>query len=262
MRGLKKTCRHRKAASPRLPITIWMLAKFILSLGQSYQEKLGAAALSMGVYGLLRAGEFVSKNGKVPLCRADASWYNDRVEFNILSKTDVFKLGMQVTLWRDNSICCPWTLLKFVFENAPDKHAFAPLLQNTNGSPFSYPQLASTVTTLAVACKLDPSKFKTQSCRFGGASSLAILGFPSHIIKRAGRWKSLAYQIYPQPSRAQMQQVAQALGTAANTATKNSPSFGGIPFEKMASLEWDDFSEVSLFQGHAGGCQSVRWSSS
>jgi hypothetical protein len=57
-----------------------------------------------------------------------------------------------------------------------------------------------------------------------------------------------------------MQQVAKALGDAANSAKDDSKLFGGIPFEKMAFLEWDDFADVTLFQGNADGCQSVRWS--
>lgn len=260
MRGLRKSCPFKRAASPRLPITIWMLARFILGIGQSYDEKLFAAVFAVGIYGLLRAGEFVSKSGKVSLCRADATWFPNRVELCIQSKTDVFKTGTTVILWKDGSICCPWTLLKFIFDHEPDKHPFAPLLQNADGSPFSYSQLTRAVVLLAQVCGLDPSCFKTHSMRMGGATSLAILGFPSHVIQRAGRWKSLAYQLYPHPSRSQMQQVAQALGDAASSAQANSKLFGGIAFEKMAYLEWDDFADVTLFQGHAGGCQSVRWS--
>ena len=260
MRGLKKTCPHRRRASPRLPITIWLLAMFIRTLGDSFEEKLLASVLAVGVHGLLRAGEYVSKNKKVSLTRADVRWFSDRAELNIQSKTDTFKVGTKVTIWKNSSICCPFTLLKWVFDNSADKHAFAPLFQNADGSPFTYAQLSLGVKALALACGLDPDRYKTHSCRFGGASSLAILGFQSHIIKTAGRWRSLSYQIYPHPSKLQMQQVSLALGQAAGTQEKE--VFGGIPQEKMASLEWDDLSNITLFPTNAGGCQSVSWSSS
>jgi hypothetical protein len=43
---------------------------------------------------------------------------------------------------------------------------------------------------------MPPFEYGTHSLRIGAATTLAILGFPSHFIQVIGRWKSLSYQLY------------------------------------------------------------------
>ena len=259
MRGLKKTCPKRFRSKPRLPITIWLLAAFVRKLSESYQDRLTAAVLSTGVHGLLRAAEYVAKNGRYFLARGNVEWGDDKVVLHVRSKTDYFKTGQEVSLWRNGSICCPWSLLKWVFDNAPDKHPGAPVFQNEDGSPFSYDSLNTAVKRLASVCGLDPASFSTHSTRFGGATTLAILGYPAHVIKDIGRWKSLAFQLYPKVSRQQYRQVGWAFGEAAG-ATRD--WFGGLPASNACKLVWDDFSNGALFTGSPDGCVGVRWNSS
>ena len=161
MRGLKKTCPKRFRSKPRLPITIWLLAAFVRKLSGSYQDRLIAAVLSTGVHGLLRAAEYVAKDGRYFLARSNVEWSEDKVVLHVRSKTDYFKTGQEVTLWRNGSICCPWTLLKWAFDNAPDKHPGAPVFQNEDGTPFSYKSLNTAVKRLASMCGLDPALFST-----------------------------------------------------------------------------------------------------
>ena len=256
LRGLKKTCKRRFKTRPRLPITVWLLASFASKLSESYEDRLTVAVLSVGVHGLLRAGEYIYKNGRISLPREKVTWFEDKVVLLIRSKTDTFKLGVEVTLWRNNSICCPWTRLRWIWENAPDKSFWAPLFQNGDGSPFTYVQLNASVKLLARTLHLDPDSFTTHSTRIGGATTLAILGFPAHIIKDIGRWKSLAYQLYPKVSGTQYREVCQAFGRAAASAAD---WFGGLPASRACELVWDDFSNVDLFAGSSVGSVGVQF---
>ena len=256
LRGLKKTCKRRFRKKPRLPITVWLLASFVSKLSKTYEDRLTAAVLSVGVHGLLRAGEYIYKNGRTSLTREKVTWFEDKVILLIRSKTDTLKLGVQITLWRNNSVCCPWVRLRWVWENAPDKSPWSPLFQNDDGSPFSYNQLNTAVKLLASTLQLDPESFSTHSTRIGGATTLAILGFPAHVIKDMGRWKSLAYQLYPKVSGTQYREVSQAFGQA---AASTADWFGGLPASRACELVWDDFSNGDLFAARSGGSVGVQF---
>jgi hypothetical protein len=255
LKGLKKTCPRRFRSCPRLPITIWVLAEFMAHLSESHNDVVLGAALAVGVQGLLRASEFVSKSGYYSLDRDHVQWFEDRVVLNIKSKTDYENKGFNVTLWRNNSSCCPWTGLKKVWEMAPHKQGFAPLFQNADGSAFSYSQLHDGIRRLALAAGLDPDWFKTHSCRMGGATTLAILGYPAHVIQRMGRWKSLSYQLYSHTSVAQLKDIGIEFGVHSKTGDR----FGGLSSERAGCLDWDDFTNTSLFNNRPDGATAVSW---
>ena len=118
---------------------------------------------------------------------------------------------------------------------------------------------------LAVALGLDPDTFKLHGLRIGGATSLAILGMPPHIIKTIGRWKSICYQIYTRTSQQQLFSVSQALGRASSQKSEDD-WFGGLPRDRRSTAcSWavDDLQTVASTAGLPGGeLAGVRWNRS
>ena len=110
-----KKIRSGPRKTPRLPITIPILAKMVkhLSSVKGPNWQMNIAVLTTGVYGLLRAGEFVKKVNGNELRRADVVWKRDCVELNIrASKTDIFRSGVTVKLFKNDSSTCPFASLK------------------------------------------------------------------------------------------------------------------------------------------------------
>ena len=202
LRGMKKVCPRRFLTAPRLPITIWLLADLFLAMPESPECPALKAALSLGVYGLLRSAEFLAKGSNpCPLVRSDFTWFSDKVEIRLrFTKGDVFHTGVVVTIYYNGSRTCPFTLLRHAFAVAPIQTASAPALQRPNGEALSYKFVQRTLSQLATTLGLDPKRFKLHGLRIGGATSLAILGVPAHIIKAIGRWKSICYQTYTRTS--------------------------------------------------------------
>lgn len=132
------------------------------------------------------------------------------------------------------------------------------MFQNDDGSLFTYKQLHDGIQRLAVAAGLDPKSFRTHSCRIGGATTLAILGFPAHIIKQIGRWRSISYQLYTKASDAQLREVSRVMGREAGEGRN---MFGELRVERACRVDWDDFSDVSLFPGSSSGSLACRWNS-
>ena len=146
--------------------------------------------------------------------------------------------------------------MRWAYDNAPDKSPHAPLVQNKNGSPFSYTQLQAAVKSVAHAAGLNPDSFSSHSCRIGGATSLALMGCPAAVIKKIGRWKSACYQLYVKPSNNQLQQASRALGAAASTKAQ---WFGSMSLERACVVGWEDFSDTGAFPGHFDGGLACQW---
>lgn len=185
----------------RIPITIDILNKFISLLDPTIpNQRVIGAMLCVGVYGLFRSGELACKTSTPTvsvLSRADVSWKSDCCTITLrASKTDPFRNGADIILYKNSSPTCPYRWLREHFDNAPRQFTFAPLFQSTTGSPISYDQLNSSIKLLAAKAGLDPTLFAGHSLRIGGATSLAQLGYPAHFIKELGRWSSLSYQVY------------------------------------------------------------------
>ena len=152
----------------------------------------------VGVFGLFRAGELLYKPGVPVLQRRQVTWLSDCVIIHLLhSKTDYFNEGVDVKLFKADSRICPYSWLLAAWNTAPDKSPGAPLFQHASGSPIAYSFMLNWVKQrLASHLGFDPSAIGLHSFRIGGATTLAILGFPAHIIKLFGRWKSIAYLDY------------------------------------------------------------------
>jgi hypothetical protein len=269
LRGMAKICPRRFITSPRLPITIWLLAAMFEKMATPLTRLMRTikAALSSGVYGMLRSAEFLAKGiNPCPLARADLKWLSQVVEVRLrFTKGDIYHTGVVVKLFKNGSATCPYTLLKEAWDIAPFKSSSSPVFQNDDGSALSYKTVQEVLSLLAVALGLDPDTFKLHGLRIGGATSLAILGMPPHIIKTIGRWKSICYQIYTRTSQQQLFSVSQALGRASSQKSEDD-WFGGLPRDRRSTAcSWavDDLQTVASTAGLPGGeLAGVRWNRS
>jgi hypothetical protein len=133
LHAVRKRCPHKSKSQSRLPITIWVLRAFMSHLFSNvFEHNVLAAAMSCAVYGLLRASEFASKRvGVVPLLRSDVYSFADKVVLTLrVSKCDVYREGVKVTLWKNGSSTCPHGALKKIWFSSPAGHPSAPLFQD------------------------------------------------------------------------------------------------------------------------------------
>jgi hypothetical protein len=245
LRAIKKKRGPIKRPS-RLPITIPVLAAMIDRLRTQQGTAPLMAALSIGVYGLMRAGEFCFKKNSNLLSRSDVRWLTNKVIITLReSKTDVFREGVEIQLYKNGSDTCPYRLLWKSWEKARDKKPGAPLLQNADGSPLTYSALQSRLKALCKELGWK-GKITSHSLRIGGATSLAMLGYPAHVIRTMGRWKSLSYQLYLRLQDSDFAAVSNAFGGMPKARGKVfSPSaFGGISTAAAADVSFENIDTV------------------
>jgi hypothetical protein len=108
LRGAKKE-RGPGKRQPRLPITVPVLVALLNCLNRNHDFMM-RAAISIGVYGLFRAGELTLRKGDANrpdgpiLSRADITWFAGKVVIHLReSKTDIFRMGVDVQLFRNGS---------------------------------------------------------------------------------------------------------------------------------------------------------------
>ena len=87
---------------------------------------------------------------------------------------------------------------------------------------------------------VDAARVGLHSFRIGGATSLALLGVPAHVIMVFGRWESLCYQLYTRTSESHLRGYM-ALMAAATSPDTNVPLFGGLSLDRASEI-----SEASL----------------
>ena len=242
--------RGSKTRPKRLPITVALLAKFLLILRsrpRSVDISAIAAILAVGVFGLFRSGELVPKSRKDDvLLRRHILWEKDKVTVHLNgSKTDPFREGIDIVIFKNTSSPCPYSAFLEHWDMAPDKHPNAPAFQRSNGSPVSYPTLLAAIKTLAGEAGLDDSTFSGHSMRIGGATTLALLGYPAHIIKEIGRWRSLSYQLYTRMSFETHRKIVDSMSTASSkTGNGVQNYFGGMRLEQACDLSLDNIEFV------------------
>ena len=73
------------------------------------------------------------------------------------------------------------------------------LFQNSDNSPVTIEQFAANLKNAAIMSSLPHRRYTTHSFRIGKATQMATEGQPEHIIRKAGRWRSKAYQSYIRP---------------------------------------------------------------
>ena len=246
MRSVKKHSLS-KPRVPRLPITVWVLARFrpLLDLSD-HDSALLWAAMCVGVYGLLRGGEFCAKSPSFSyLRRSQVTWFPDHICIHLFeSKSDIFREGVDVKIFANDSATCPVAALRAVFASAPRRGPDAPAFQDSCGRPLLYTTLLAALKTLAAQLGYDPKQLGCHSLRIGGASTMAILGFPSYVIRAAGRWKSLTYQTYTKLDADAFRDISSRMAIAAASKTASRSPFGMLSPAQASNVCFDNIDVV------------------
>jgi hypothetical protein len=204
----------------RQPISGPLLFRLIGSLPPSSPlERSLRAALALGFFGLMRAGEFCFKgHPHGVLLRQHVSWYDSYVSILLAqSKTDRSRRGVSVRLHRSSFSICPVALLSEAWWASPVQAPGAPLLQDDKGDPLTYRTVLYFIKQRVREFGLDPTSFGAHSLRIGGTSQLAAANFSPTQIQALGRWSSACYERYVRLPASLFQQVAASLGSSCSS---------------------------------------------
>jgi len=202
IRGAKR-CIPEKAKRLRLPLTREILIKAISILNLHTQVDINIhAAICVSFAAFLRAGEFTWDSWD-PKTSPSHSLARGHVKFNNngsvtirlpSSKTDPSKLGTDIHLAATTSILCPVSALKRLFRQCPAEPN-SPLFSKPLGS-FTKSFFMLRVHNLLVRVGISTIGFSGHSIRKGAAVSAISNGISREDVKKMGRWKSDAVQVY------------------------------------------------------------------
>lgn len=218
LRGVKRTI-GTKPKLERLPITTSLIRLMIDRIplnNQSYSDKLAFAAMSLGTFGLLRAGEFVQTNSEnQPVLRLSSIKSFDSLD-NVIaivtasiqeiqsitrfivhiaqSKSDPFGRGSDITIANPIAVSA---MIRYLIVRPKHFNLNTPLLVTLDGTPYSRDQLVLDTRFHLVQCGVrNPTLYYGHSFRKGGAQSLEEAGVSKAEIQLAGRWNSGAHLLY------------------------------------------------------------------
>ena len=209
VRGISRL--NSKARKTRKPLTTDKLAAVIKVArgvtGSAYNGACFKAALSVGVYLLLRVGELVSPkttghNPAKGLNVEDIKFLPsfekpDRMEVKIKnSKGDPFRNGQVLVACANGSPTCPVALMKRWLEARGRKDKKGAVFKLSSGKLLTRDTLQKWLRAGLDAAGYKGEEHSCHSLRAGGAESLAAAGFDSSLIQVMGRWASDAFLLY------------------------------------------------------------------
>ena len=216
--GIKRAA--ASTAKPKLPITTAMLRLMKPHLRmQNRRDALLWAMMWTATAGLLRISEFActSSADTDRLLRmqqltlfddSDTAYTMEQLRESDLpltalryaslhleaSKTDPFRTGVDVVIAAPLALSA---LHRYASHcTAAGVLTTAPLFHFDDGLPVTRRWLMSRVDALLRSIHLDPKAYSSHSFRKGGAVSLQQQGVEDSIIRRTGRWRSDAFNLY------------------------------------------------------------------
>ena len=214
MAGIK-----RMSAQPnqtKLPITTALLEEMRPHLDlQQRSDILLWAMMWTATAGLLRISEFTAQKDSDParvltlrqltlhesrpvsLSLTEACTTGDEIQHATLhlsaSKTDPFRAGVDIVLSAPTTLRA---LLAYGTHIPPTCDPATPLFHHADRSAVTRVWLMKRVDGLLRQTGREPRQFSSHSFRKGGAVSLQTMGVEDSLIRRVGRWKSDAFNLY------------------------------------------------------------------
>lgn len=125
------------------------------------------------------------------------------------SKTDPFRLGVDVYVGRTECDLCPVAaVLTYMTERGPGP---GPLFMCRNGKPLTRARFVARVKQALTAAGINHANYSGHSFRSGAATTAAKQGISDSTIQMLGRWKSDAYKLYIKTPREQLASVSRQL---------------------------------------------------
>ena len=217
IRGIKRTQGARFKKPPRIPITPNLLLQLGYTLWNSsfiFQNKIMLwAAMLTAFHGFLRVSEYTSSHVKkynplTTLCYEDIQ-FQGHSAFSIhikSSKTDPFRQGTTIHIYRNDSPLCPFQALSKYMSNHPTRSG--PLFCWNDGRYLTRSNLAT------VLSKIKPqhiTSMSSHSFRIGAATTAAGAGYPRWLIQALGRWSSNCYKDYIRIPHHTLKEVSSSL---------------------------------------------------
>ena len=178
-----------------LPITINLMCTIkeqLRQLSYTLQEKwMLWAAFTMAFYDFFRVSE------RINLCWSDVSFSLDHIFVSLhQSKTDPFRRGCTVKIFKTNSSTCPHHAIDRYRQVSGDVTPSAFLYQAGRFQPLSRAAVTNTLRQLLKQAGIDHPHYSSHSFCIGAAITAAAAGLPAWLIKNLGRWTSNAYLTY------------------------------------------------------------------
>ena len=191
----------------RRPITFELLVKLINAVSHvtrdAYEAALFKAAFSLAFFAFLRVGEFTAKT------RHSSTNFILLIQDIRLTQGGLYvtirhaknnqhnvPITMEIkALSRNLTAYCPVAIMSEYLHRRP-AGGNDPLFVHFDSSPLTRFQFQSVLKKAVLFCDIEPSLYKSHSFRIGAATTLAMGGASSDLIKVYGRWKSAAYKSY------------------------------------------------------------------
>lgn len=223
LRGIKLTQARGKGSKghphPRLPIMIDLLHKLKKVWSKTVSGTMLWAAASTCFFGFLRSGEITvpsdhSYDEGAHLSFSDVAidcLHEPRiVKIRIkASKTDPFRLGVDIFIGRQDDTICP--VIALMSYMAKRGNGPGPLFRFDDGKPLTRARFVAKVKEALTSAGVDSSHYSGHSFRSGAATTAAKQGVNDATIKMLGRWKSNAYLLYIKTPREQLAAISRQL---------------------------------------------------
>jgi hypothetical protein len=204
-RGIKKS--HSPAANSRKPLSGTMLRTICQHLRKGvmgyYLDSLLESACLIAFFGFLRCGEFTTPtqnfDPNVNLCLGDITLTSTCANVLLkVSKTDPFRTGCMIMLFKNNTLLCPYaSLVRFLsFRRSLGSDPRSPLFLLPGGQPMSRKSFIDMLQHVCRAAQIDVTNISGHSLRIGAATEAANARTPDHLIQTLGRWSSTCYTRY------------------------------------------------------------------
>ena len=155
------------------------------------EQRMLWAAFTMAFYGFFRVSELINLHWN------DVSFSLDHIYVSLhQSKTDPFRCGCTVKIFKTNSSTCPHHAIDRYRKVSGDVSPSASLYQVGRFHPLSRAAVTNTLRQLLKHAGFDYPHYSSHSFRIGAATTAAASGHPAWLIKNLGRWTSNAYLTY------------------------------------------------------------------
>ena len=228
LRGIKAVqAKGKVKARPRLPISIDLLGKLrgVWHREDSVDAKMLWAASSLCFFGFFRSGELTVPSNTAydegahlsfPDVSVDSLDNPQLLKVRVKSsKTDPFRVGVDIYIGRTNCSLCPVTaVLSYMTLRGPGP---GPLFVFSDGLPLTRARFVERVKMALEVAGVDSSPYSGHSFRSGAATTAAEQGIGDATIKILGRWKSSAYHVYIKTPREKLAGFAKVLSDASTS---------------------------------------------
>ena len=192
----------------RLPITFNILYALCDALRKGifspFINLMLEAAFCVAFFGFLRCGEFTCRTefkSDTHLTMGDVTIAKDASSIRLhlkTSKTDPFRRGVEVNLFKTGHRVCPVMAVTNYLRTLPriHKRKNQPFFLNNQLQPLTRDFFLQQLKALLQYLGLDCGQFSGHSFRAGAATSCSAAGIEDHLIQTLGRWSSNCYIRY------------------------------------------------------------------